>query len=64
MKEDRIKIRRYLHLMLSEVFDNLKDEKEFDILADILVDELVGAINEELHRRYPKASTICYELWN
>lgn len=61
---DREKIKHYLQMMVSEFINDKHDEVAIDILADIMVDILLEVINEELHKRYPKASIICYELWN
>ena len=61
---DREKIKHYLRNIVTEVLNYEDDEVAIKILADIMVDILLGVINEELHKRYPKASIICYELWD
>lgn len=61
---DREKLKHYLQMVVTEVLDGTENEVAFEILADIMTDTLLDVINEELHKRYPTASTICYELWS
>ena len=60
---DSIKLKNNLQQIVSENIGDSKDEWAIYVVADILVDTLLGVINEELYKRCPKASTICYELW-
>lgn len=60
---DREKLKHYLQMLVSEFLDGTENEVAFEILACIMTDTLLDVINEELHNRYPKAPTICYEVW-